>query len=76
MNINVAVLVLVHSRFKFFHLSLSKIQRVLFSFLTQTFEKIGELPEQLVTDNMKTVMDVVRTEVFKGKVNHRFVQFA
>lgn len=75
-NINVAVLVLAHSRFKFFHLSLNKTQEALFSFLTQTFEKMGGVPKQIVTDNMKTVMDVARTEVFKGKVNHRFAQFA
>lgn len=75
-NINVAVLVLSYSRFRFFHLSLNKTQESLFSFLTQTFETMGGVPKQMVTDNMKTVMDVARTEVFKGKINPRFAQFA
>lgn len=58
-NINVAVLVLSHSRFRFFHLSLNKTQESLFPFLTQCFEKIGGVPEQLITDNMKTVVELL-----------------
>lgn len=75
-EINVAVLVLGHSRMRFFYMSISKSQAVLFSFLTETFEKMGGVPEELVTDNMKTVMDDARTEHFAGKVNAKFAQFA
>lgn len=75
-EINVAVLVLSHSRMRFFYMSISKSQAVLFSFLTETFEKMGGVPEELVTDNMKTVMDEARTEFSKGKVNAKFAQFA
>lgn len=73
---NVAVLVLSHSRMRFFYMSTSKAQAVLFSILTETFEKMGGIPEELVTDNMKTVMDEVRIEFSKGKVNAKFAQFA
>ena len=75
-EINVAVLVLSHSRMRFFYMSVSKSQAVLFSFLTETFEKIGGVPEEIVTDNMKTVMDEARTEYSVGKVNAKFAQFA
>lgn len=75
-TVNVAVLILAHSRFRLFHLSLTKTQDALFSFLTQTFEKMDGVPKQIVTDNMKTVMDEVRTEYSKGKINARFAQFA
>ena len=75
-EINVAVLVLSHSRMRFFYMSISKSQAVLISFLTETFEKMGGVPEELVTDNMKTVMDEARTEFSKGKVNAKFAQFA
>ena len=75
-EINVAVLVLSHSRMRFFYMSISKSQAVLFSFLTETFEKMGGVPEELVTDNMKTVMDEARTEFSKGRVNAKFAQFA
>ena len=75
-EINVAVLVLSYSRMRFFYMSISKSQAVLFSFLTETFEKMGGVPEELITDNMKTVMDEARTEHFAGKVNAKFAQFA
>lgn len=75
-EINVAVLVLGYSRMRFFYMSISKSQAVLLSFLTETFEKMGGVPEELVTDNMKTVMDEARTTQSVGKVNAKFAQFA
>jgi transposase len=73
--VNVAVFLLSHSRFRTFHLTISKSQSVLMSFLTESFEAIGGVPKNLVTDNMKTVMDEPRTEYSKGIVNERFGQF-
>ncbi|MGG5370400.1 hypothetical protein IGI67_002025 [Enterococcus sp. AZ196] len=75
-DVNVAVLVLSNSRFRTFQLTLSKTQDVLFSFLTNTFEKLGGVPEEIVTDNMKSVMDDARTENYSGKINIKFAQFA
>ncbi len=75
-EINVAALVLGYSRFRIFHLALKKSQEILFSFLTEAFEKIGGIPHELVTDNMKTVMDEPRTEYNAGKVNTKFEAFA
>ncbi|MGV3464376.1 MAG: IS21 family transposase [Heyndrickxia sp.] len=75
-EVNVAVLLLSHSRFRAFHLSVSKSQRVLLSFLTETFEAFGGVPDEIVTDNMKTVMDEARTDYYQGKVNPKFAQFA
>ncbi|MDG4658637.1 IS21 family transposase [Ectobacillus antri] len=75
-EVNVAALVLGHSRFRVFHLALKKSQDILFSFLTETFEKIGGVPRELVTDNAKTIMDEPRTEYSSGKVNKRFAEFA
>lgn len=75
-EVNVAVFLLSYSRFRAFHLSVSKSQRVLLSFLTDAFETFGGVPDEIVTDNMKTVMDEARTEYFAGKVNPKFAQFA
>lgn len=75
-EVNVAVLLLSYSRFRAFHLSVSKSQRVLLSFLTEAFEAFGGVPDEIVTDNMKTVMDEARTEYSAGKVNPKFDQFA
>lgn len=41
---------------------LPKTQDKLFSFLDEAFETFGGVPDEIVTDNMKTVMDEARTE--------------
>lgn len=76
LHVNVCVLLLSHSRFRTYLLSISKSQSVLLSFLMESFEAIGGVPKTLLTDNMKTVMDEPRTKYKKGKVNARFYQFA
>ena len=74
--VNVFVLLLSYSRFRVYRLSISKTQDVLFNFLDGAFEVFGGVPQEIVTDNMSTVMDVARTENFGGKVNAKFQQFA
>ena len=75
-TVNVAVLLLSYSRFRAFHLSISKSQSVLLSFMTEAFEVFGGVPKVIVTDNMKTVMDEARTDYSQGVVNTKFQQFA
>ncbi|MFR8766207.1 DDE-type integrase/transposase/recombinase [Eubacterium sp.] len=76
MEVNIFVLLLSYSRFRVYRVSLSKSQNILFSFLDDAFETFGGVPEEIVTDKMKTVMDEARTEYNKGKINNRFSQFA
>lgn len=75
-EVNVAVLILSHSRLRLFHMSTSKSQAILKHFLTESFERLGGVPKELLTDNMKTVMDIARTEYSKSKINGKFEQFA
>lgn len=75
-EVNIFVLLLSFSRYRIYKVSLAKTQDILFSFLDEAFETFGGVPEEIVTDNMKTVMDVARTEYSEGKVNIRFQQFA
>ena len=75
-DVNVFVLLLSYSRFRVYRVSLSKTQDILFSFLDDAFETFGGVPDEIVTDNMKTVMDEARTEYSAGKVNNKFQQFA
>lgn len=75
-NINVLVLLLSYSRFRVYRLSLSKTQEVLFSLLNDALETFGGVPEEIVTDNMKTVMDQPRISDSEGKINNSFEQFA
>ena len=75
-EVNIFVLLLSYSRFRIYKVSLTKTQDILFSFLDEAFETFGGVPEEIVADNMKTVMDEARTEYGGGKVNIRFQQFA
>ena len=75
-DVNIFVLLLSYSRYRVYKVSLTKTQDILFSFLDEAFETFGGIPEEIVTDNMKTVMDEARTEYSNGKINIRFQQFA
>lgn len=75
-EVNILVLLLSYSRYRIYQVSLSKSQDVLCSLLDQAFEAFGGVPNEIVTDNMKIVMDEARTTYRKGKVNLRFQQFA
>lgn len=73
---NIFVLILSCSRFRVYRMTLTKSQDVLFFFLDDAFSVFGGVPHEILTDNMKTVMDVARTKNSGGKVNVRFQQFA
>lgn len=75
-TINIFVLILSYSRYRVYRLSLTKTQDILFHYLDEAFSIFGGVPKEILTDNMKTVMDVSRTEYSKGKVNNQFQQFA
>lgn len=75
-NINIFVLILSYSRFRVYRLSLEKTQDILFSFLNESFETFGGIPKEILTDNMKTVMNEPRTAYNSGKINNKFQQFA
>lgn len=57
-------------------MSLTKTQDVLFNHLDNAFSNFGGVPDELLVDNMKTVMDEPRTEYRKGKINNKFQSFA
>lgn len=75
-EVNIFVLLLSFSRYRVYRLTLSKEQDLLFFLLDDAFQLIGGVPEEILTDNMKTVMDSPRTRNSPGKVNIRFQQFA
>ena len=69
-------MVLSYSRFRIFVLTQSRIQSILISALTEFFETIGGVPREILSDNLRTIMDEARTEYQKGRVNDRFLQFS
>lgn len=75
-EVNIFVLILSFSRYRVYRMSVSKSQDVLLSLLDDAFQTFSGVPQEIVTDNMKTVMDEPRTKGKPGKVNIRFQQFA
>jgi transposase len=75
-EINILVVILSYSRFRYYGVSLNKNQDILFNHLDNAFKAFGGVPETLLTDNMKTVMDEPRTNYSKGKINNKFKSFS
>ena len=75
-EVNIFVLLLAFSRYRVYRMSMTKTQDVLLFLLDDAFQTFGGVPQEIVTDNMATVMDEPRTKGSPGKVNVRFQQFA
>lgn len=74
--VNIFTLLLSYSRFRVYRLSIDKTQDILINFIDEAFEVFGGVPDEILCDNMKTIMDISRTEYSPGKVNNKFQQFA
>jgi len=74
--INIFVFLLSFSRFRIYRVSLTKTRDVLCHLLNDSFEMIGGVPERILFDNMKAVMDDSRTVYSKGRINKEFEVFA
>ena len=75
-KVNVMVLILSYSRLRIYKLSILKTQDILINFLTESFEELNGVPNELLTDNMSTVMDDARTPYNEGKINSKFEAFS
>ena len=75
-TVNVMVLILGHSRMRIYRPAINMTQETLLHLLTESFEMLGGVPEEIVTDNMKTVMDTARGKRGGGTINKRFAAFA
>ncbi len=75
-EVNIFVLLLSFSRYRVYRMAMTKTQDILLCLMDDAFQTFGGVPSEIVTDNMKTVMDEPRTRSSKGKVNIRFQQFA
>ncbi len=75
-KINVLVLIFSSSRFRLFALSLTKTREVLIHLLSEFFDIVGGVPKEILTDNLKSVMDNARTTYNQGIVNKGFETFA
>lgn len=74
--LNVFVALLSYSRYSVYHVTLNRKQNTLLFVLNDTFDALGGVPESLLNDNMKTIMDESRTHYQPGMVNQKFDQFS
>ena len=73
---NILVLIMAYSRCRIYKLSLHKTQDILIHYLDETFEEFGGIPEEILVDNMSTIMNDARTHYSPGKFNNKFEVFA
>lgn len=61
---------------KFVKLTFDRAQSTLFECLTSAFEFFGGVTDEILFDNMKTVVDHVKSDFSNIVINEKFAQFA
>lgn len=75
-KINIFLMVLGFSRYKFIMLTSDRSQETLFNCMIKAFEFFGGVPKEILFDNMKTVVDHSKSSFSKTVFNQRFEYFA
>lgn len=75
-KINIFLMVLGYSRYKFLKITSDRSQETLLNCMIQAFNHYGGVPHEILFDNMKTVVDHSRSSFAKTVFNDRFEYFA
>lgn len=75
-TINIFLMTLGYSRMKFVKLTFDRTQSTLFDCLTSAFEFFGGITDEILFDNMKTVVDHAKSDFSNVVINEKFAQFA
>ena len=75
-RLSLLVVVLGHSRVTWARFVVSERRPVLLRHLERAFRELGGVPRELLVDNMKQAIDLVRTADREAKVNEEFQRFA
>lgn len=75
-TINIFLMTLGYSRMKFVKLTFDRTQTTLFECLTSAFEFFGGVTDEILFDNMKTVVDHAKSDFSNVVINEKFAQFA
>lgn len=75
-TINIFLMTLGYSRMKFVKLTFDRTQTTLFECLTSAFEFFGGVTDEILFDNMKTVVDHAKSNFSNVVINEKFAQFA
>ena len=74
--VSIFLMVLGHSRFKFIKLTTDQTQETLFTCLTEAFKYFGGTTEEILFDNMKTIVDHTKSSYTEVVLNTKAVQFS
>lgn len=75
-RINIFLMVLGYSRYKFLMITSDRTQETLFSCMVSAFKHFGGVPHEILFDNMKTVVDHAKSSFARTVFNERFEYFA
>ena len=75
-KVNIFLMVLGYSRYKYIELTFDQTQETLFQCLTNAFKYYGGTTEEILFDNMKTIVDQVKSNYTQVVINAKANQFA
>ena len=75
-TINIFLMTLGYSRMKFVKLTFDRTQQTLFECIISAFEFFGGTTDEILFDNMKTVVDHAKSNFSNVVINEKFAQFA
>ena len=73
---NIFLLVTGYSRYKYLELTSDRSQITLFNCLTNAFNYLGGTTQEIIFDNMKTVVDHAKSSYRNVVINNKFNQFS
>jgi len=76
LKVNIFLMVLGYSRIKYVELTTDREQKTLFKCMISAFRFFGGIPQQILFDNMKTVVDRSKTTFSNVEFNKSFKYFA
>lgn len=75
-KVNIFLIVLGYSRIKFTYLTTNRNQDTLFTCLIESFRYFQGIPQEILFDNMKTVVDRAKSTFRRVEFNETFKHFA
>lgn len=75
-KINIFLMVLGYSKYKFLKITSDRSQETLFNCMIKAFKFFGGVPKEILFDNMKTVVDHSKSSFSKTVFNQKFEYFA
>ena len=75
-HFNIFLITLGYSRFKYIKLTPDRTQVTLFDSMISAFEYLGGTTEEIIFDNMKTVVDQAKSDFRKVVINAKFKAFS